>query len=60
MSAALHGVLHIGAAAEHVGCCPRTLVNYVARGRIPDRRDSANRRIFTPHDLLTVNRLMRI
>ena len=50
--------LHIGAAAERVGCCAETLRNYVKRGSVPDRRDSANRRIFTPSDIRQVRRLM--
>jgi len=51
-------ILHIGAAAKRAGCSTETLRNYVRRGLIPDRRDSANRRIFTPADLRSATRLM--
>lgn len=49
--------VNIGAAAQSVGCCPETLRNYVRRGRLPDRRDSTNRRIFTPADLRRARQL---
>lgn len=55
----LRGILHIGAAAEAVGCCTKTLVNYVKRGVIADRRDSANRRVFTRFDIQKVKRHLK-
>ena len=55
----LHGVLHIGAAARASGCCAETLRNWVKRGELPDRRDSAGRRLFTKADLAKVRRTKR-